>query len=59
MVLFGGVGNGVWPPVLLPLQLPNDVRGVGGFKSTPRETEAFADEFKFGRKHVLLLDELA
>jgi len=59
MALLRGVGNGVWPSVLLPLQLPNDVRGVGGFESTPRETEAFADEFELGSEHVLLLEELA
>jgi len=59
MALLRGVGNGVWPPILLPLQLPDDVWGIGGFESAPHETEAFANELELCREHVLLLEELA
>jgi len=47
MALLRGVGNRVRPPVLLPLQLPDDVRGVSGFESSSRETKTFADKLEF------------
>jgi len=59
VMLLRGVGNRIGSPVFLPLQLPNDVGGVSGFESPSRETKAFANEFEFGREHVLLLYELA
>jgi len=48
MALLGGVGNGVGPPVLLPLQLPNEFRGVGGFEPASREAETLADQLELG-----------
>ena len=58
MMLLRGVRNRFGPPVLLPLQLSDDSRGVRGFKSTPRETKPFTNKLELGREHVLLLDEL-
>ena len=58
MSLLWGVGNRFGPPVFLPLQLPHKVGGIGGFKATPREAQAFTDEFEFGGEHLLLLYEL-
>jgi len=58
MTLLRGVQDSVGPSVLFPLQLTDKVRGVGGFKSTPRKSEAFVDKFELGREHVLLLNEL-
>jgi len=48
VALLWGVGNSVGPPIFFPLQLPDKVRGVCGFESTPREAEAFSNEFEFG-----------
>ena len=53
-----GVGDGFGPAVFLPLQLPNDVRGVGGFKAAAREAKTLANEFELGGEHLLFLDEL-
>ena len=59
MTMLRGVRNGVGPPVFLPLQLADEMRGVSGFESSPSETKPFSNKFKFGREHVLLLNELA
>ena len=59
MALLRGVRDSVGPAILFPLQLSDEVRGVSGFESPSRETKAFANEFEFGREHVLLLYELA
>ena len=57
--LLGGERHGFGLLVLLPLQLPNGVRSVGGLKTTLCEPEAFVNEFEFSSEHVLLLDELS
>jgi len=58
VALLRSVGDGIGPPVFFPLQLSNKVRGVRSFESSPREAEAFANEFELGGEHVLLLQEL-
>src|SRR6267154_990233 len=51
--------RGVGPPVLLPLQLPDEVGRIGGLEPTSRETKTFPDQFELSGEHVLLLEELA
>jgi len=48
VALLRGVWDGIRPPVLLPLQLSDDVRGVSGLESTPREAKTFANELELG-----------
>jgi len=45
--------------LLFPLQLSNDIRGIGGLELSACETEPFSNKVKLGGEHVLLLDELA
>ena len=45
--------------IFLPLQLPDEVRGVGGFETAAREAKTFANELEFSGEHLLLLNELA
>jgi len=49
---------GVGPPVLLPLQLSDEVGRIGGLEPTSRETKTFPDQFELSGEHVLLLEEL-
>src|SRR5712672_624661 len=53
--LLWGEGYGFSPPILLPLQLPDDIGCVSSLETTPHESEAFSDKFEFGGEHVLLL----
>jgi len=48
VALLRGVGDSVGPPIFLPLQLSDKVRGVRSFESTPREAEAFANKLELG-----------
>ena len=57
--LLGCEGDGFGSAFLLPLQLPDGIRGIGSFKSTARKCQAFVNKFELGGEHVLLLDELA
>src|SRR5712672_1975772 len=52
-------GDRFGSPILLPLQLSDDLGGIGGLKTTPREREALPDKLQLGGEHVLLLNELA
>ena len=58
-LLSGSVRDGLGASIFLPLQLPDEVRGVGGFKATAREAKTLANEFELGGEHLLLLNELA
>ena len=56
--LLRGVGYGLGPPILLPLQLSDGVCCISSLEAALHETEPFAKELELGGEHVLLLDEL-
>ena len=47
------------PPLLLPLQLADDVGSVSRLEPSTREAKPLSNKVKLSREHLLLLDELA
>jgi len=46
------------PPLLFPLQLADNVGGIGRLEPSVCEAEPLSNEVELGGEHVLLLDEL-